>query len=63
MESIDCDMLDLVINTKLDELEGEEKKMTMVWQYYTGNNEAKKVVLQQIELISGKKIEEKDLVD
>ena len=35
----------------------------MVWQYYTGNDEAKKVVLQQIELISGKKIEEKDLVD
>ena len=41
----------------------QEKKMTMVWQYYTGNDEAKKVVLQQIELISGKKIEEKDLVD
>lgn len=30
MASIDCDMLDLVINnTKLDGLEGEEKKMTM----------------------------------
>ena len=29
MESMDCDVLDMIINTKLDGLEGEERKMTM----------------------------------
>ena len=29
MEKLECDELDMIINTKLDGLEGEEKKMTM----------------------------------
>lgn len=29
MESMDCDVLDMIINTKLDGLEGEKRKMTM----------------------------------
>lgn len=41
----------------------KEIKMTMVWQYYTGNSQSKKIVLDQIEMISGKKIDPEDLVD
>lgn len=41
----------------------KEKKTTMIWQYYTGNEEAKKIIVNQVEIITGKKIEEKDLVD
>ena len=37
--------------------------MTMVWQYFTGNAQSKKIVLDQIEMISGKKINPEDLVD
>ena len=29
LNDLDCDILDMIINTKLDGLEGEEKKMTM----------------------------------
>ncbi len=29
LNDLDCDVLDMIINTKLDGLEGEEKKMTM----------------------------------
>lgn len=41
----------------------KEIQMTMVWQYFTGNAQSKKIVLDQIEMISGKKINPEDLVD
>jgi len=41
----------------------KEKKMTMMWQYYTGDANSKKFVLDQIEKIAGRKINPEDLVD
>ena len=41
----------------------KEKTVSMIWQYYTGSESAKKAVIQQIEIISGKKIDLKDLAD
>lgn len=41
----------------------KEKKMTMMWQYYTGDANSKKFVLDQIEKIAGRKIDPEDLVD
>ncbi len=37
-----------------------ERKMTMIWQYYTGDENAKKIVIKKIESIAGKKIDSKD---
>lgn len=41
----------------------KEKKTTMIWQYYTGNDQAKKIVTNQVEIITGKKLDPEDLVD
>lgn len=38
-----------------------EKKMTMIWQYYTGNDKAKEIVIKKIESIAGREIDKKDL--
>lgn len=40
-----------------------EKKMTMIWQYYTGNDKAKEIVIKNIESIAGREIDPDDLVD
>lgn len=40
-----------------------EKKMSMIWQYYTGDENAKKIVIKKIESIAGKKIDPNDLED
>ena len=40
-----------------------EKQMTMIWQYYKGGPRARKAVISQIQSMTGKEIDPKDLED
>ena len=40
-----------------------DKKSTMIWLYYKGDQNAKRIVIDRLEQIAGKKIDPEDLVD
>ena len=48
-----------LIEKSISSLEHEIKKskMSMIWQYYKGDVNAKKSIIQQLEMLTGKKIE------